>query len=205
MEKNKLSIWRKIYFWWKYKARYYHRDFIKGIKNLTRWFPVIWKDCDWDHHFIYAILIQKLTFQAKYIRKHGLHVDHIRDAERMELCVRLMKVVSEQHYQMLYSDYYESEFHFDPIDKDELDKLEGEFKEDLKGSCVLRIEETWEDYDAFFKKYPHAYREVTKTDKYIFENNTKRKIAMNMGYYLHKKANRILFKLLERHLESWWD
>jgi hypothetical protein len=205
MEKNTLNIWDKISLWWRHEARFYHKDFINGVKNLIRWFPVIWKDRDWDDHYIWTMMIKKISFQADYIRHKGHHVDNIRDAQRMELAVRLMKRVSEEYYQMLHMDYYKSKMHFDPItDVDLVGKSEDEIN--LYTNCSrLRIETLSENFDEFFTKYPHAYREVTKTDKYIFDNNTKDKIAMNMGYYLHEKANRILFTLLQRHLQSWWD
>lgn len=209
MEKDyKLTLLDKISLWWRHEARYYHKDFVRGVKNLIRWFPIIWKDRDWDDHYIWAVMMKKLSFQADYIRHRGIHVDNIRDAQRIELAVRLMKVVSEEHYQALYMDYHKSEMHFDPVSDEDIDdmaKEDGMDEEMLKGCSTLRIETIWEKYDEFFAKYPHAYREVTKTDKYIYENDTKEKIAMNMGFYLHQKANRILFDLLQKHIHSWWD
>ena len=32
----------------------------RGIKNLWRWFPIIWNDADFDHNFIEIILYEKL-------------------------------------------------------------------------------------------------------------------------------------------------
>ena len=32
----------KIQLWWKFEARYYHKNLIQGIKNLWSWFPVIY-------------------------------------------------------------------------------------------------------------------------------------------------------------------
>jgi len=204
-EENKLTIWNKLSIWWRYEARYYHEDFIKGIKNLIRWFPVIWNDRDWDDYYIWTLMINKILFQAKYIREKGIHVDHIRDAQRMELAVRLMKLVSEEHYQSIYMNYHKTEMRFDPITKEDLKDIGDEVHDNMRGCSTLIIETLSEDFDSFFAKYPHAYREVTKTDKYIFDNNTKRTIAMNMGYYLHEKANRILFTLLQRYLQTWWN
>jgi hypothetical protein len=192
MEKYKLSIWSKIYLWWKHKAIYYHKDFYNGVKNLIKWLPVIWKDRNWDDSYIWKILKTKLCFQADYIRKHGIHLNHIRDAERMELCTRLIDDIQNDFYSIEPHDYHSAEIHFIPI-------------ENNPGYSTIETTEIWENYDEYFKKYPHAYREVTKTDKYLFENDSKQKIAMNMGYYLQNKANRLLFRILETHLQSWWD
>ena len=40
-------------------------NIIQGIKNLLYWFPIIWKDRNFDEHFIYEILKHKLKYQSK--------------------------------------------------------------------------------------------------------------------------------------------
>ena len=54
----------KIKLWWRFEGRYYHKTFIRGIKNLWKWLPVVWKDKDWDPSHIYKILQFKLEQQA---------------------------------------------------------------------------------------------------------------------------------------------
>lgn len=39
----------------------YYYSFIKGIKNLWFWIPIIWGDRDWDHAYIENILYHKLV------------------------------------------------------------------------------------------------------------------------------------------------
>ena len=70
----------KIKLWWEYDGRYLHRNFITGVKNLWNWFPVIWKDRDWDQTFIYEVLIHKLEKQAKYIGERDWHTRAKREA-----------------------------------------------------------------------------------------------------------------------------
>ncbi|OME55518.1 hypothetical protein BSK59_13660 [Paenibacillus odorifer] len=36
------------------------RDFKIGMRNLQLWFPVIYKDRNWDHHYLYEIIYHKL-------------------------------------------------------------------------------------------------------------------------------------------------
>jgi len=50
--------------WWKFEGRYYHKDIINGVKNLYKWFPIVWKDRDHDHYFIYETLRFKLEQHA---------------------------------------------------------------------------------------------------------------------------------------------
>jgi hypothetical protein len=203
-EYNKLNICYKIYLWWKFDGKYMHLKFKRGIRNLFRWFPVIWKDRDYDDHYIWEILKTKIKFQGEYIGKRDFHENAKRDSEIMLLCANLIEKVQTEYYQSEYMDYHESKLYFVPIDNSDLEDLDDDIKKEMSGSTTLHFDEIWENFDEFFAKYPHAYREVTKTDTYILTNDSKEKIAMNMGYYLHRKANRILFTLLERNITNWW-
>ena len=44
--------------------RYYYQCFKYGIKNLFTYFPIIWKDRDWDQYYFYVLL----QFKLKKIR-----------------------------------------------------------------------------------------------------------------------------------------
>ena len=44
-------------------------NFISKIKNIVRWFPIIWNDGDYDDSYIMEILKFKLSNQANYISK----------------------------------------------------------------------------------------------------------------------------------------
>lgn len=113
---------------------------IRRIKNLLRWLPIIWKDEQWDHYYIFEILKHKLIFTAQHTRENGYHTSSDYDAGKMMLCVRLIeKVQSEAYMEEL-------------INNDEL---------------------TQEMLDVAFNK--------------------------------QKKARQLLFKLLDKHIEGWWD
>lgn len=74
------------------------KRFFRCIKNLTRWFPIIWNDYDWDHWFIYQILKTKLKHQSKYLREHGYHDSSESDANRIDLCIRILEKVQNEDY-----------------------------------------------------------------------------------------------------------
>lgn len=182
---------RMIKLWWKFKGKYILSDIRSGIKNVVRWFPVIWKDRDWDDHYIWAMMIKKLEFQAKYTRERGHHLDHIRDAQRMELCVRLMKLVGEEKYQTEYQDYEHSEILF-------LDS------ESHPGFYEMKSNLIWETFDEYFAKYPKAYKHVMM--QYGYGRDTEKyAIALRMGNYMHNKAKKLLFKIMEEYIQTWWD
>lgn len=178
------------------------REFRRSINSLIRWFPIIWEDRDWDDYFIWEILKNKLRWQAKYIGDRDLHTRAQLDAKRMRWCANLIDKVQDEFYQMEYMDYHESNFNWlDIPDQPEYKQLE--------------IENVSERFDDYFKKYPLAYKKVL-SDKslQIFgiepregetETDAKQRIAMNIGYYNHNRARKILFLIMEENIEGWWD
>lgn len=116
------------------------RRIIRRIKNLLRWFPIIWNDEQWDHYFIFEILKHKLIFTAEHTRKYGYHVNSNYDADRMMLCVRLIEKVQNEEYMNVLAD-----------------------------------------------------------DDHL----TKEKI--DAAYNKQKKARRLLFRVLDKYVEGWWD
>ena len=183
---------KKIKYWFEYEGRYLHKDFIRGIKNLWKWFPIIWKDRDSDHNYIFTLLEKKLINQSKHIGEIGNHLSAKRDAERMMTCVRLIQKVKEEYYLTEYVDYQKSEFHFDDSPNNP------NYKE-------LRIEEIWEKYHDYFVKYPRIYKQVLKTSHRKSNRSEKYMIATNIAYINHNRAKKLLFKMMERYIESWWN
>lgn len=177
--------------WWKYEGRYIIPNITKGIKNLIKWFPIVWKDRDFDHQFIFDVLEFKLDKQSKYLRSKDRHVSTLRDTEKMDLCVRLIGKVKSDFYSSEYMDYHKSEMNF--IEIPGTDHYE------------LKIEELSENFQEYFDKYPLVYKKVTQTDKYVFRNDSKKNIAMNMGVYNQNRCHALLFKIMESNIYNWWD
>ena len=188
---------RKLRFlqsWWRFDGKYYHTDLIRGIKNLWYWFPVIWKDRDWDSNYIYYILEHKIKAQSKYIGERDIHTTAKRDAEIMMICVKLMEKDREEFYTMEYIDYHKSKHWFEPVPGNE-----------NLSSWNSRLLE--ENFDEYFRKYPLIYKKVlngeapfTPTDQ-----NDKQTIAMNIAHINQERAHKLLFKILEENIQKWWD
>ena len=130
----------KLYRWVRWKLPYQHKYIKYGLKNLYKWFWVIWNDRDWDHHYIFQVLKFKLEKQANHLAENGFHNNAQRDAELMMTCVRL------------------------------IDKLQNEYY-----------------YDELCKSGVRSSEAV------------KNVIAK------HKKAKRLLFKIMNDRIEEWWD
>jgi hypothetical protein len=80
------------------------RQFRRRLINLFRWLPIIWKDEQWDHYYIFEILKHKLIFMSKNIRKTGNHTLAEYDANRMMLAVRLIDKVQNEDYLIEFID-----------------------------------------------------------------------------------------------------
>jgi hypothetical protein len=130
----------KLYRWVRWKLPYQHKYIKYGVKNLYKWFWVIWNDRDWDHYYIFQVLKFKLEKQANHLAENGFHNNAQRDAELMMTCVRL------------------------------IDKLQNEYYYDELCKSGVRSSEV-----------------------------VKNVIAK------HKKAKRLLFKIMNDRIEEWWD
>jgi len=191
------NFFRRIWLWWEHDGKYYHKYFKQGVKNIIYWFPVIWKDRNWDGHYIFEILQHKLKAQSNYIGRRDFHTRAQLDAKRMRLCISLIKKVQEEDYTMEYMDYAKDRVWFTPC-------------EDRPGSSLYNSEEVWEKYDEYFKKYPLVYKRVLKGEGVFTLNgrndsDMKRVIAQNIAHLNHDRARKLLFKIMEENIEGWWD
>jgi len=182
--------------WWKFEGKFIIKDIIQGLKNLIKWFPIIWKDRDWDYRYIYDILKLKLENQAKYIGSKGIHTTAKRDAEIMMTCVRLIDKIKDEEYVMEYMNYEKSKFWFQDIPDNP----------DLKS---LEYKLISENYDDFFKKYPLVYKKCMlgqgEWSKHDFRPNDKEYIAMDIAHTNQKRAHDLAFKILKENINKWWD
>lgn len=161
------------------------RDYIKydipyGIKNLIKWFPVVWKDRDWDHYFIYVTLRQKLHFTEQHIRNHDFHTRAKQDADNIKTCVLLLdRLIADKYYDMAYK----------------------------------KIEEKWGDLEMSTSPYkddPALYevnitRPGIKTEEDEKQEKKEFKNAYEHEQYLRSQDKELLFKLINKHIEGWWD
>jgi hypothetical protein len=189
MKTIKTWLWQNI--------GWYIKSIYNRFYNLYRWLPIIWKDRDWDDWYIFTILQTKLKHQAEYIGTKDRHTRAQYDAQRMRTCVRLIEKVKEESYQDEYMEYNELNFGSTPVPGTDTYKLD--------------LTTTWENFDEYFLAYPLDYKRVLNGAGWLDINNCKddadkkKKIAMNMSHLRGQRAKKILFQLLDRHIEGWWD
>lgn len=189
--------WHKISQWWRFSGRYLHRDFIIGVKSIFYWLPIIWRDRNWDHSSIFTIMAHKIEAQSKYIGGRDIHVSAKRDAEIMMTCVRLIKLINDEFYSSEYFDYFKFKTWFEPAD-------------DIEGCSTWESRTLEERFNVYFKKYPLIYNRVLKGEGPFSidvknPGNTIESIAMNIAHINHNRAMRLLFKIMEEHIQGWWD
>ncbi len=185
MSREEKKYRQSFYWWFKLEGRFIPRNIIIGIKNLIKWFPIIFKDRDWDSYYILEVLKFKIKNTAKYISDSNRYVGCERDVEIMNTVVRLIEKVQNETYSMEYMDHETGEF-------------------SLENFLEYRNSQ---DYSKYFEKYPLIYKYVSKTPKQkdVFNNDYDNSIVLSMGMVNHQRAKKLLFKLLNEHIEKWWD
>ena len=74
------------------------RNFIRNVKRVWYWLPIIWKDRDWDYYYIYEMLKQKLIKVEQYILKDGIHIYNDVDAANIRTAINMIEKVQNEYY-----------------------------------------------------------------------------------------------------------
>ena len=83
--------------------------FIQGVKNLIYWFPIIWKDRNYDHAFIEYMLEHKLKAMYKLFNDPNLRQDG-KALRALRICLTILERRREEFYIMeLYSKYFDTD------------------------------------------------------------------------------------------------
>jgi hypothetical protein len=186
----------KLRAWWYFSGKYMHRDFAQGVKNLWKWFPTIWRQRDWDDHFIYELIRVKLEFQAKYIGDRDRHTTAKRDAEKMRLVTRLIKLQQDDYYTIEYMEYHDPSMSFKPV-PGKPDRSE------------IVFEQTSERFDEYFAKYTRQYKRVLNGDINLFGRprpiTDKQVIAMEIAHENQARCQKLIFSIMHDNINGWWD
>lgn len=182
--------------WWRFEGRYYHKNLYRGVKNLIKWFKVVWKDRDWDHTYIYKVLRFKLEDQAYGIGSRDIHTGAKREAEKMFLCARLCQIQIDSMYEVEYADYMETTYEFVPTDE-------------TKQYYTMETEVVEDNLDEYFALYPRQYKRVMNGEVKWFgkitDTTDRKEIAMAIAYENQNRSRKLLFKILEKNIEGFWD
>jgi hypothetical protein len=107
----------------------------------------------------------------------------------MTLALNLLERVREEHYSLECMDYWHDTISFEDVP-------------DNKNLKEINIETSEERFDEYLNKYPSSVRAVIKEHG---GQDDKKRLCLMVSYYNHRKANKVLFRVLEENVAHWWD
>lgn len=82
------------------------RNFFKGIKNLIVWFPIIWKDRDFDYIYLLIIMRKKLELMEHLFKYDSYKLNSKKDAEEIEQCINYLNNIINDDYHDIFDGFY---------------------------------------------------------------------------------------------------
>ena len=73
----------------------FFRNIKYGIENLISWFPIIWKDRNWDCNYFFKILEKKLELYEK-VHTNGIYKGWEPVAKKIKIAKILCKRLAEE-------------------------------------------------------------------------------------------------------------
>jgi len=86
------------------------RNIFHNIKRLLYWFPIIWKDRDWDEHYLFIVLQHKLKSMENFFRNHGHFIGTEKQAENIKICVLLLQRLIDDNYLEIAFKFHEKKW-----------------------------------------------------------------------------------------------
>src|SRR5512145_2343710 len=78
---------------------------LPGLRNVFRWFPIVYFDRWYDWSFLTTVMEFKLRRMAKHFDVHGVAVDAKSQAQKMLICATLLKRINQDtYYELVQSD-----------------------------------------------------------------------------------------------------
>jgi hypothetical protein len=154
------------------------RQFRQGISNLVTWFPIIWKDGDFDYGYLLELVEFKSNRMLKFLESDDTTTDWNEEKAKEDLIalrrfVPLLRYIHDQQYE---NDAFE------------------EWHKEFPNTRNLEFVEM-EPPDPKFKMMKPFTKEESKRFKYWMKvSESDYKIAM-------KKMGDILLN----HMRGWWD
>lgn len=156
------------------------KRFFRGIKRIWDFAPIAYKDQDWDHTFLYDLLIFKLNRMEKFFNSgNAMCSGNERRAKQMRYAIFLLKRIKEDRYH-----------------EDEYDALEEKWEPEHIWTPDPSNSE-WSRLDIVHNKAKNKEEEKQAVDDYRAHF---RKQAATLESDLDR-----LFKHMRRYVQGWWD
>jgi hypothetical protein len=175
---------------WRYYTPIWFNEIVTGISNLIKWISTIYKDRDWDDHYIFEILKFKLIQQRKEIVGANRHTG-IEDTNRyITLCLNLIERIQEETYNLEYQDFVRERIWFTD-NGDETSTLNSEIE--------------YENFAGYFLKYQNQTKRLVEKDPELALEENKMRLALRLSDLNQSRCQALLFKILNEKINTWWD
>lgn len=152
--------------------------FLRKLLRVVEWLPVIWKGGDYDYKYSIDVFRYQLERTAKYIENHA----HLENGERTVLQIRTAIDLIDKTYNGGYQDEAEEQF---TRQYGECDVVFGEYDDDN-----FIIEFQWESAQDFDHNQ---------------EINDLHTAHMMAAYNKTQRGKEVLWKYINKHIDTWWD
>lgn len=81
------------------RAQHAYFDFIYGVKNLVKWFPVVWKNRGWDYCFMFPLWEKQFEeMERSFSKANGFIVGNKKRLERIRICKEICKRLGDDFW-----------------------------------------------------------------------------------------------------------
>lgn len=166
------------------------KEFIRGVYNILRWMPAIYRDRHWDHSFITDLLQKKLEFVREELVTANRFVGIEAVNKELTLALNLLERIKHSYYELEMYDYIKKSYDFKPADVTaEYFTMEDSILED--------------NLEEYLNKYKRTAAKLRR--KHKLKRGQTEKLAYHVSDYNQKKCERIFWKLMHYKLNHWWD
>ena len=178
------KTWRSYVHW---KIKY----FIDGIHNIIRWMPTLYHDHDWDENFILRMLQKKIEYQRAHLVENNRHTRIDEDNFWMTVTLNLIERELQEYYNLEHYDYIDIDIKFVPY-------LDHKDRYEIKSTTLSS------NLEEYFGKYKAAVQRVLRANNNV-EFSDSEKLAFYVSRYNQERNRKLLFTILEKYSNRWWD
>jgi hypothetical protein len=175
---------------WRYYTPIWFNEIVTGISNLIKWTSTIYKDRDWDKHYIFEMLKFKLIQQRKELVGANRHTG-IEDTNRyITICLNLIEHIQEETYNLEYQNYVRERMWF---------------SDNGDGTSTWNSEIEMENFSGYFKKYSNQTKYLLNKKPRLGLPENKMELALKLSDLNQSRCQTLLFKILNEKINTWWD
>lgn len=175
---------------WRTYTPIWLKEIIDGISNIIKWAPIIYKDRNWDDHYIFEILKFKLIQQREELVGGNRHMGVEEINKYITICLNLIEHIQEETYNLEYQDFVRERVWF---------------SDNGDGTSTWNSEIEDENFSGYFKKYSNQVRKLLQKQPRLRLPDHRMELALKLSDLNQKRCQTLLFKILDNKINHWWD